>query len=134
MSFNILVMNIAILLSLIAQSAYSESPLYFLCASDEDGCFEGQEQYCACIPINTEHKNQPYCLDSDEMACKRLSERAKCDINMITFPNQESCIATLFQSESYPPCKIVTQSFCNSHPVYMCNENGDFNSCIKTEN
>jgi hypothetical protein len=119
-----LMINIIIALLLMTQNAYSESAFYFLCGSDEDGCFEGQEQYCACIPVNSSYANQAYCLDFDNMTCNPLSLDSDCHKNLI-YNNQGSCIATLFQSEPYPPCKIVTYTFCQSHNIHICDENGN---------
>lgn len=116
-------------LPLAPQRAFSE-PLYYLCGSDEDGCFDGYEVYCACIPVSSLQANQLYCLDFDNMTCQLLSERPDCNAALI-FKNQVSCIATIFQSEPYPPCKVATQSFCYLNAIFICHENGDPASCKK---
>lgn len=108
---------------LLIQNAYAEPSSYFLCGSDEDGCFEGQEQYCACIPVSAT-QDQPYCLDSDNQTCKPVAQQPDCSKKYIILPNQSDCLATMFQSEAYPPCKIVSQAFCDTHPVYRCDETG----------
>ena len=117
-----------ITLFFIIQTVWAD-PLYLLCGSDEDGCLEGYEQYCACIPAGI-NKDQPYCLDFDKMTCDPLALRPHCDKNM-KFSNKAQCVATIFQSEPVPPCREVTQSFCISHSVYMCDENGNPDSCKK---
>jgi len=111
------------------QNAYAQSS-YFLCGPDEDGCFEGQEQYCACIPVSSEQE-QPYCLDLDNRTCKPVAQQIDCSEKHIVLPNQGDCLATMFQSVPNPPCKIVTQSFCDTHQVYKCDESGD--NCKKQD-
>lgn len=119
---------------LITQDVYAES-LYFLCGSDEDGCSDGYEEYCACIPVNPMQINQDYCFDFDNMTCYPLSERPHCDPNLIFQKRGEQieqsaqglCIATIFQSGS--TCKVVTELFCHQHSIEICNENGDQGSC-----
>lgn len=113
----------------ITPSVHAQSPYYFLCGSDEDGCLPGYEQYCACIPEGIQ-SDQPYCLDFDNMTCSPLTQHPNCDEGM-KFKNQASCLATIYQSEPYPPCTKVTQSFCSSHSTYMCDISGNPNSCKK---
>jgi hypothetical protein len=120
---------LSIVLLFALQGAYAQSPFYFLCGPDEDGCPEGDEQYCACIPASI-NPEQPYCLDFDARTCAPLTQRPGCD-SELTFPNQESCLATIFQSEPNPPCAKVSQSFCSTHSTYMCDENGNPDTCKK---
>jgi hypothetical protein len=108
---------------LLIQNTYAATPFDFLCGSDEDGCIEGQEQYCACIPVSV-NQNQPYCLDLDNQSCKPVTEQPDCSQKYIVVENQGVCLTTLFQSEGSPLCKIVPQSFCDTHPVYKCDETG----------
>ncbi len=104
-------------------------PTYFLCGSDEDGCLEGAEQFCACIPINIE-PDQPYCLDSDHLTCKPVTQQPDCSKKKyLIVPSQSDCLATLFQSENWPPCKTVSQSFCYEHSVPICKEDGNRDNC-----
>ncbi|HSW69635.1 MAG TPA: hypothetical protein VLI69_05750 [Gammaproteobacteria bacterium] len=107
---------------------YAEPPTYFLCGSDEDGCPEGREEYCACIPVSMK-PDQPYCLDFDHMTCKPVAQQPDCSEKHIVVDNQGDCLATMFQSEAYPPCKIVSQSFCYEHSVSICDEYGKQDSC-----
>jgi hypothetical protein len=123
--------KILLLIVLITQNTYAES-LYFLCGSDEDGCAEGFEENCACIPVNPMQINQDY---FDNMTCYPLSERPHCDPDLIFQKKggqieqsaQGLCIAAIFQSGSV--CKVVTESFCSLHSVLRCPENGDQTSC-----
>lgn len=121
LSFSILLLKL--------QPAYAKSSHYYLCGSDEDGCLPGREQFCMCIPINIKPE-QAYCLDLDKMTCKPAIEQPDCDSEMIE-QNQASCLATMLQSEPNPPCKKVTDDFCHKHSIYMCNEDGNPNSCKK---
>jgi hypothetical protein len=121
-----IILSIVLLLSI--QCTYAESSLYFLCGSDEDGCAEGREQYCACIP-DISIPNQPYCFSSDWKSCHPFKKQSDCDVK---FDNQAKCIAALSQSEPIPVCKEVTQSFCSSHSVSICDESGNMDSCKKT--
>jgi len=118
---------ILVLLLMTLQTVYAGSHSYYLCGPDEDGCPPGQEQYCMCIPVSV-NAEQPYCLDLDNMTCKPAAERPDCGIIL---KNQVSCLATMLQSEPNPPCPTVTQSFCHKHSVYMCDEDGNPNSCKK---
>ena len=119
----------AIIILLSIQITYAQTPYYYLCGPDEDGCYPGIEQYCACIPVSNK-SDQPYCLDLDNLTCKPTSEKLGCNIHM-TFKNQAACLATLYQSEPEPPCQKVTDSFCSSHGVYICDKDGNPNSCKK---
>src|SRR5690242_4772814 len=89
-------------------------PLDFLCGPDEDGCFKGEYQYCACIPENVKAAGKPFCLDFNKMTCAPLADVPNCDPEMI-FKNQGSCLATIFQSEPEPPCPLKTQTFCKQN-------------------
>ncbi len=92
---------------------------------------EGYEQYCACIPVSLT-QDQPYCLDLDKLTCRPHSfNNLDCGQEHIITPNQGDCLATLFQSEPYPPCRMVTGEFCDSHPVYRCDETGNPSRCKK---
>ncbi|HSW92904.1 MAG TPA: hypothetical protein VLJ15_00950 [Gammaproteobacteria bacterium] len=120
---------LSIVLLFVFQTTFAESPFYFLCGPDEDGCPEGQEQYCACIPASASPE-QPYCLNFDARTCAPLIRQPNCARDLI-FSNQETCLATIFQSEPEPPCVKVSQSFCSTHSTYVCNEQGDPDSCKK---
>ncbi len=110
-----------------SQIIKAEEPSYYLCGPDEDGCPEGQEQYCACIPFNIEHEKK-YCLNLDDRTCLPVSERPSCDEKM-KFDTQGHCLATLMQSEPNPPCREVTKTFCDTHLVYLCDKTGNPDSC-----
>ncbi len=114
-----------IVLLLIVQNCFSESPLYYLCGPDEDGCPEGNEQYCACIPVSA-NAAQPYCYPADWKSCVLFKEGSDCDLK---FDNQAMCVASLFQSEPEPACQLVSQSFCKAHSVPICDESGNLDSC-----
>lgn len=107
------------------QYLYADPSLYLLCGSDEDGCLPGSEQYCACIPISAK-PNQSYCYAADWKSCHPFKKKSDCAIK---FDNQQSCITSLFQSDPTPFCREVTQSFCTSHSVPICDESGDLDSC-----
>lgn len=108
--------------------AYAENK-YYLCGPDEDGCHKTTGfQYCACIPVNEENINKPYCLDFDKMTCTPLTESPHCDPGFI-FKDQGSCLATIFQSEPEPPCKIKDESFCVENHTYFCGADGNPQSC-----
>ena len=127
MFFKLQLRSVLLALILTTQSAYPEQ-LYFLCGSDEDGCPDGYEKYCQCIPLNVQQENLPYSFDFDNMSCQLLSEQPDCATPLI-FKNQASCIATIFQSEPNPPCKVVSESFCHLHFIYVCDQNGNPDSC-----
>jgi hypothetical protein len=126
-------LSIATLLFSILQltNSFAANTPYFLCGPDEDGCFSGQEQYCACIPYNTAQGSKPYCLNFDNMTCAPLTTYPDCDKNLI-FKDQGSCIATIFQSEPTPGCRMVSKSFCEDHHTYICAEDGNPESCQKS--
>ncbi len=107
--------------------SYAESR-YFLCGSDEDGCFLDQVQYCACIPLSEIHYAEPYCLDFDNMRCESLSETPNCP-SQIIFKDQGRCLATIHQSEPEPPCSITSRSFCLENHAWICDESGNPKSC-----
>jgi hypothetical protein len=112
---------------LLTTNAFAEPSGYYLCGSDEDGCSEGREQFCACIPAGI-HPDKPYCLDFDAMTCNAIVG-PKCANNLIFFDNQGACLATIFQSEPNPACQWVPPAFCHSHPVYLCDSTGNPNTC-----
>lgn len=97
-----------IIFLLTLSTAHAQPPLYYLCGSDEDGCMEGREEYCACIPV-APNPEQIYCLDFDKMTCTLFRQGSYCEL---TLPSQGQCLATLFQSEPEPLCRLVDQSFC----------------------
>ena len=101
---------------------------YLLCGPDEDGCFEETYPYCGCIPYNELHGNQPYCLDFDELRCTPLSETPNCKSQFI-YQNQGECVATIFQSEPIPPCRMVTHEFCLKNHLAFCAPDGHVDSC-----
>lgn len=117
----------SIVLLLTLSSAHAQP--YFLCGPDEDGCPEGDEQYCACIPANPA-PDQPFCLDFDAMTCAPLTQHPDC-VKELTFPNQQSCLATIFQSEPEPPCTKVSHKFCRTHFTYLCDASGNPDTCKK---
>ncbi len=104
------------------------SDRYFLCGPDEDGCFPDIYQYCVCIPYNDWEANSPYCLDFDKFTCIPLSQTMHCDPGLI-FKNQGECLATIFQSEPRPPCKITTHQFCIENHTPICDKMGQPKSC-----
>lgn len=113
------------------RDSYSE-PRYHLCGPDEDGCFIGQEQYCACIPYDEINFSKPYCLDFNNMKCEPLLAVPDCPKNAI-YKDQGRCLATIYQSEPEPPCQTVTQTFCYQNHAWVCdNVNGDVHSCRPT--
>ena len=120
---------LGVILFFVFQAIHAQTGFYFLCGPDEDGCPEGDEHYCACIPESV-LPEQPYCLDFDHMTCAPLAKKPGCD-NSLIFRDQQSCLATIFQSEPEPPCVKVKQEFCETHVGYMCDESGDPNSCKK---
>lgn len=103
-------------------------PRYFLCGSDEDGCFEESAEYCACITVDEVHINQPFCLNFDTMTCEPLVNVPQCERDMI-YEDQSKCLATIFQSESEPPCPVTTPTFCAEHHTPICAANGDVKTC-----
>ena len=107
------------------------SQRYFMCGGDEMGCIEGMYQYCICIPYNDIEANNAYCLDFDIMKCTPLSQTSNCKAAFI-FKNQNECLATLFQSEMTPPCKITTYAFCLNEHATVCDPNGQLDSCHST--
>lgn len=112
------------------QSVQANPPFYFLCGTDEDGCPDGDEQFCACIPANSNWK-EPYCLDFDHMTCVPfIKEHPNC-IPTLKFNNQGECLATIFQSEPHPTCRQESLEFCRTHSTYICDENGNPDSCKK---
>ncbi len=121
--------TVVILLLFPIQLTFAQPPYYFICGPDEDGCPQGYEEYCACIPPGIT-PNKPYCLDFSANTCSALSEVHRCKKGMI-FANQASCLATIFQSEPNPPCPIAAPSFCYSHSASICAANGDPSSCKK---
>ncbi len=110
--------------------SYAQNELYYLCGPDEDGCPAGFEEYCTCTPLNNHQRTKPYCLDFDNMTCEPLSAVSDCSAQH-TFKDQGSCLATIFQSEPTPPCKMVTKLFCEDHHVAMCDAKGNPESCQK---
>ena len=104
------------------------SDRYFLCGPDEDGCYPDIYQYCACIPYNDWEASSPYCLDFDKLTCTPLSQTTHCDPGLI-FKNQGECLATIFQSEPRPPCKITTHQFCIENHTPICDKTGQPKSC-----
>ncbi len=113
----------------LSQAGYSNER-YVICGPDEDGCFEGAYQYCACIPYNEEHSGQAYCMDFDNMTCKPLSEVKDCR-RSDTYKNQESCLAMVYQSMERPPCKISTRTFCEEKGMNFCDADGNPDTCHK---
>jgi hypothetical protein len=104
------------------------SARYILCGPDEDGCPKEGYQYCACIPYDEARAKERYCLDFDRMVCQPLSAAPNCDPSFI-FKNQQTCLATIFQSEPEPPCILTTLSFCTKHHTYLCDKDGRSGSC-----
>jgi hypothetical protein len=107
------------------------SDQYFRCGPDEDGCFNDEHQYCACIAYDDAHANDPYCLDntnSFEPQCTPISLVFYCKPELI-FKNQSACLATLFQSKPNPPCAITTHADCLEGHSPICNANGGMSTC-----
>ena len=104
------------------------SERYYLCGSDEDGCFLDNAQYCACIPYDEVNAQHGYCLDFGKMTCSPLKDKPDCDDDM-KYPNQGECLATIFQSEPKPPCKMTTKTFCTTNHTAFCAMNGEPGSC-----
>lgn len=116
---------------LLVTSISFSSDRYFRCGPDEDGCFEGEHQYCACIAYDDLYANEPYCLDdtySFEPQCKPLSHLPYCKPQLI-FKNQSTCIATLFQSTPNRPCAMTTHADCLEGHSPVCNATGGMSTC-----
>lgn len=118
---------IGIGLFIITSSSYCNER-YFLCGPDENGCSEDSYQYCTCTPYNNLEANKLYCFDFDNLSCTPVSQTPNCDPSLI-FNNQGECLATIFQSEPFPPCSITTHAFCLEHHSKICNPDGEPNSC-----
>lgn len=119
--------NIFILLyALLFHSISYSDPRYFLCGSDEDGCFLDRVQYCACIPLDEDHFPEPYCLDFDNMRCEPLSKVPGCSL---VYKDQGRCLATIHQSEPEPPCSVTTLSFCQQNHAWICDGSGNPDGC-----
>lgn len=116
-------------MSFYSNSALSDN-LYYLCGPDEDGCYEGIYQYCACIPQNPIQFNTPFCFDFDKRTCKPISEVKDCDTHFV-FQDQATCLAVMFQSTPKPPCLLTTEAFCREHQSYLCEADGYPSSCHK---
>lgn len=112
----------------ISLSASCNSTRYYLCGPDEDGCPEDYPEYCLCIPLNEKNTHSAYCLNLDELRCTPLSAQKNCDINDI-YPSQGHCLAVIYHSLSTPPCKTTTETFCQLHHSYFCDESGAPQSC-----
>jgi hypothetical protein len=110
-----------------AQTAFSTG-LYFLCASDEDGCDENTYQYCACIPYNETHAETPHCLDFDSLTCMPQALSSSCDPAFV-YRNQGDCLASMYQSVLVPPCQTVTYDFCIKHHSQICDVSGRPSTC-----
>lgn len=110
----------------------SASDEFLLCGPDEDGCYEEISQWCACIPYNREHGESEYCLDFDKRTCRPLHEIPECTQRFI-FPNQATCLATLFQSSPSHPCEPVNREYCLSHGTPFCAPDGYPTSCHPSE-
>ena len=106
-----------ILLLIIPSICLANTEHFFVCGPDEDGCYPEIYQYCLCVPVDEKTKSTPYCLNFDEMSCKPLANVKKC-ANI--FRDQASCVATMLQRESYPPCPIKTASFCQTNHIDIC--------------
>ncbi len=106
------------------------SELYFLCGPDEDGCFEGEYKYCACIPHDAT-PNTPHCLDFNTITCKPLSEASNCRPDRV-FKNQGDCIATMFHSTPTTPCRVKTRDFCIQQHIIFCDHNAEPSNCHKS--
>ncbi len=113
-------------------TTHAQTELDYLCGPDEDGCPAGYEEYCVCVPYNSQQYSKPYCLDFDKMTCEPLSKVNECSADF-TYPDQGSCLATIFQSEPEPACRLVTRSFCAEHRVAVCDANGNPDSCMRNQ-
>ena len=113
---------------LLINSSYA-SP-YFVCGPDENGCYDEIYEYCSCIPVNETDYPKPFCLNFNKLTCTPLSETPNCDTSSI-YPNQATCLATIFHSIPDTPCTIRTHSFCVENHAYFCDPNGDPNTCHK---
>lgn len=120
----IIIFTLAILVS---GSTYSGEP-YIMCGPDEDGCHTDIYKYCACIPYDQDQGQEPYCLDFDRLTCEPLSKVPNCDTSMI-HKNQQSCVATIFQSVPNPPCPLRSKEFCIEHQMSLCDGDGKPESC-----
>lgn len=112
---------------LLMQSSFA-SERYFICGLDEDGCAEGAYQYCFCIPYDEQEANRPYCLDFNNLKCTPLSKTPDCSRSFI-FANQGECLATIFQSEPIPSCRLSTHTFCQEVHAHICDTSGQLNTC-----
>lgn len=115
------------LIILVSGTTYSDEP-YIMCGPDEDGCYADIYQYCTCTPYNQEYGQEPYCLDFDKLTCEPLSKVPNCDPHMIQ-KNQQSCLATIFQSTPNPPCPMRSKDFCIQHHMSLCDKEGRPESC-----
>ena len=103
------------------------SELYFLCGPDEDGCFDDQYGYCACVPQD-QTPNEPHCLDFNAFKCTSLSDTPHCAPRFI-YKNQGDCLATIFHSTPKTPCRVKTLEFCIEHQIQFCEKNVDPHHC-----
>lgn len=101
---------------------------FLLCGPDEDGCYEDISQWCACIPYDRNYGENAFCFDFDKRTCKPLHEVPGC-IQRFIFPNQATCLATLFQSSPHHPCEQVSREYCVSHKTPVCAPDGHPGSC-----
>ncbi|MFY7698337.1 MAG: hypothetical protein ACOVQX_05955 [Legionella sp.] len=122
--------RIVLLLSLVVIMFHScwANNRYFICGPDEDGCPEDNEHYCFCIPYDEQYANQPHCLDLVHLRCMPYQPHASCNIHLI-YRNQSECLATIFQSEPIPACKITNLLHCQQVKAHVCNKYGQLTSC-----
>lgn len=111
---------LTLILALLCNHAYC-SDSYYLCGSDEDGCWDYRS--CACIPA--QNIDTPFCLDLDTLSCSPLAQKPDC-YPLFIHKNQSECLATLFQSEPTPPCTLVSETFCIEHHILICDAEGHY--------
>ena len=126
-SFTASTISSLVCLSALMHSSFA-SERYFMCGPDEDGCIEGSYQYCFCIPYDEQQANRPYCLDFTNLKCTPLEKIPTCPQSFI-YANQGECLATIFQSEPIPACKLSTHKFCLEAHAYICDKEGQLNTC-----
>ncbi len=113
------------LLSFFCSKLYSLQE-YYLCGSDEDGCYDHRS--CACIPRIETKPQEPFCFDFDQLTCLPLSQQPGC-YPLFIHDNQGECLATIFQSEPKPACPLVSLDFCLENHIVFCDPSGQPTSC-----
>lgn len=111
-------------------SPVNYSARYFLCGPDENGCYDEIYEYCSCIPINETQYDKPFCFNHKSLTCTPLTQTPDCP-SVFIYPNQSTCLATIFHSVPDTPCMVKTFAFCKKHNSYICAPNGNPMTCHK---